>query len=141
MYIYIIYYIIYIYINPIEYIYTYIYIYIYVYIYSINWNSSSSNYNPICKMMLWNLFPPPSSSRNILHCFTHLTHVTHFTHVGHTDEHKSDYRRFLNGDFSKSDTSSLYSHIKSHDVNIFKFQILEILQNEAFKYTKDIHQL
>ena len=24
--------------------------------------------------------------------------------------HKSDYRRFLNGDFSKSDTSSLYSH-------------------------------
>ena len=55
--------------------------------------------------------------------------------------HKSDYRRFLNGDFSKSDTSSLYSHLKSHDVKIFKFQILQILENEAFKFTKDIHQL
>ena len=49
--------------------------------------------------------------------------------------HKSDYRRFLNGDFSKSDTSSLYSQLKSHDVKIFKFQILEILENEAFKHT------
>ena len=55
--------------------------------------------------------------------------------------HKSDNRRFLNGDFSKSDTSSLYSHLKSHDVKIFKFQILEILENEAIKFTKDIHQL
>ena len=55
--------------------------------------------------------------------------------------HKSDYRRLLNGDFSKSDTSSLYSHLKSHDVKIFKFQILEILENEGFKYTKDICQL
>ena len=51
--------------------------------------------------------------------------------------HKSDYRRFLNGDFSKSDTSALYSHLKSHDVANFKFQILEILENEAVKYTKD----
>ena len=56
------------------------------------------------------------------------------------DGHKSDYRNFLNGDFSKSDTSSLYSHIKSHDVKIFKFQILDILENESFKYTKDIRQ-
>ena len=32
--------------------------------------------------------------------------------------HKSDYRKFLNENFSKSDTSSLYSHLKSHDVNI-----------------------
>ena len=55
--------------------------------------------------------------------------------------HKSDYRKFLNGDFSKSDTSSLYSHLKSHDVNILKFQILEILENECFRYTKDIRQL
>ena len=55
--------------------------------------------------------------------------------------HKSDYRRFINGDFSKSDTSSIYSHLKSHDVKIFKFQILEILENEGFKYTKDIRQL
>ena len=51
------------------------------------------------------------------------------------------HRRFLNGDFSKSDTSSLYSHLKFHDVKIFKFQIFEILENEAFKFTKDIHQL
>ena len=55
--------------------------------------------------------------------------------------HKSDYQKFLNGDFSKSDTSSLYSHLKSHDVNIFQFQILEILENEGFRYTKDIRQL
>ena len=55
--------------------------------------------------------------------------------------YKSDYRIFINGDFYKSDTSSLYSHIKSHDVKIFKFQILEILENEGFKYTKDIRQL
>ena len=55
--------------------------------------------------------------------------------------HKSDYRRFLNGDFSKSDTSSLYRHIKSHDVKIFKFQILEFLEDEGLIYTKDIRQL
>ena len=55
--------------------------------------------------------------------------------------HISDYRKFLNGDFSKSDTSSLYSHLKSHDVKILKFLILEILENEGFKYTKDIRQL
>ena len=30
--------------------------------------------------------------------------------------YKSDYRIFLNGDSTKSDTSSLYSHSKSHDV-------------------------
>ena len=47
----------------------------------------------------------------------------------------------LNGDFPKSDTSSLHSHLKSHDVKIFKFQILEILENEGFKYTKHILQL
>ena len=35
--------------------------------------------------------------------------------------HKSDYRRHLNGDFSKSDNSSLYSHLESHDVKTFKF--------------------
>ena len=46
--------------------------------------------------------------------------------------HKSDYRRFLKGDFSKSDTSSLHNHLKSHDVKIFKFQILKILENEGF---------
>ena len=55
--------------------------------------------------------------------------------------HKSDYRRFLYGDFSKSDTSSLYCHLKSHNVKIFKFQILEILENEGFRHTKDIRQL
>ena len=66
-------------------------------------------------------------------------------YVGHIrlrmNGHKSDYRKFLNGDFSKSDTSSLYSHLKSHDVKIFKFQIFKILENEGFKYTKDIRQL
>ena len=29
----------------------------------------------------------------------------------HMNGHKSDYKRFLNGDFSKSDTSSLFSHL------------------------------
>ena len=52
------------------------------------------------------------------------------------NRHKSDYRKFLNGDFSKSDTSSLYSHLKSHDFNILKFQILEILENEGLDITK-----
>ena len=52
--------------------------------------------------------------------------------------HKSDYRKFLNGDFSKSDTSSLYSHLKSNEVKIFKLQVLGILENEGFRYTKDI---
>ena len=55
--------------------------------------------------------------------------------------HKSHYRRFLNGDFSKSDTSSLYSHLISHNVKIFKLKIFKILENEGFKYTKDILQL
>ena len=44
--------------------------------------------------------------------------------------HKSDYRKFLNGDFSKSDTSAFCSHLKSH-VKIYKCQILEILENEG----------
>ena len=52
--------------------------------------------------------------------------------------HKLDYRKFLKGDFSKSYTLSVYSHLGSHDVKIFNFQILEILQNEGFMYTKDI---
>ena len=55
--------------------------------------------------------------------------------------HKSDYRKFLNCDFPKSGTSSLYSDIGSHNVIIFKFQILEILENEGFIYTKDIRQV
>ena len=68
-------------------------------------------------------------------------------YVGQTDNfrlrmngHKSDYRKLFNGDFSKSDTSYLYSHIISHNVKIFKFQIMEIVENEGFKYTKDIRQ-
>ena len=55
--------------------------------------------------------------------------------------HKSDYRRFLNGDISKSDTSAIYSHLKFHDIKIFTFEILEILENEGFKYTKDSRHL
>ena len=55
--------------------------------------------------------------------------------------HRSDYRRFLNGYFSKSDTSVLYSYLKSHDVKIFKFQVLEILENVGLRYTYDIRQL
>ena len=55
--------------------------------------------------------------------------------------HKSDYRRFCNEDFSKSDTSSLYCHLRSHDAKIFKFQILEILENDCFRYINDIRQL
>ena len=47
--------------------------------------------------------------------------------------HKSEYRRLLNGDFSKSDASSLYRHLKSHDVKILKFQLLEILENEGLR--------
>ena len=43
--------------------------------------------------------------------------------------HKSDYGGFLNGDFSKSDTSSLCSNLISHYVKIFKFQILGIHEN------------
>ena len=33
--------------------------------------------------------------------------------------HKSVYRRFLNGDFYKSDTTALCGHLKSHDVKSF----------------------
>ena len=40
--------------------------------------------------------------------------------------HKSVYRTFLNGDFSKSDTSSLYSHLTYYDVKILKFQVLKM---------------
>ena len=54
----------------------------------------------------------------------------------HVNRHKSDYQRFLYGDFSKSDTSAHYSHLKSHDVKIFKFKILEMLENEGSKYNK-----
>ena len=61
--------------------------------------------------------------------------------ISHMNGHKSDYRRLLNGDFSKSDTSALYSHLKSHDVKIFMFHVLEILENEGIKYIKDIRQL
>ena len=55
--------------------------------------------------------------------------------------HKSDHRIFLNGDFSKSDTSALYRHLISYDVKIFKFHVLEIVENEGSKYTEDIRQL
>ena len=55
--------------------------------------------------------------------------------------HKSDYRGFLNGDISKSDTSSLHSNSKSHDAKIFMFQILEIYENEGPIYTNDIRQI
>ena len=49
------------------------------------------------------------------------------------NKHTSDYRRFLNGDFSKSVTSAPYRHLKSHGVEFSKFQILEILLTEGFK--------
>ena len=53
--------------------------------------------------------------------------------------HISDYRRFINGDFSKSDTSSHYSHLKSHDLKFssskywkfLKMKVLNILQTFA----------
>ena len=52
------------------------------------------------------------------------------------DGHNSDYRKFLNGDFSNSDTSSLHSHIRSHDVKIFKFQILKFLKMKVLNILK-----
>ena len=55
--------------------------------------------------------------------------------------HTSNYRRFLNGDFSKSDTSTPYSHFTALVVNIFMFQMLEILETDGFKYAIDIRQL
>ena len=55
--------------------------------------------------------------------------------------HKSDYRRFLNGEFYKSDASSLYRHIGFNDGKIVNFQILEALENESFMNTMDIRQL
>ena len=55
--------------------------------------------------------------------------------------HKSDYQRILNGDLSKSDTSCLYGHLKSHNIKIFKSKILEVLENEGLRYTKDNRQL
>ena len=54
--------------------------------------------------------------------------------------HKSDYRKFLNGDTSKSGSSALYTHLKSHGVDIFKFQILEVLNTEGF-IGKDVRLL
>lgn len=54
--------------------------------------------------------------------------------------HKSDYRKFVNGDTSKSGTSALYGHLKSHGVDFFKFQILEVLKTEGFD-TKDTRKL
>ena len=59
----------------------------------------------------------------------------------HLNGQNSDYRRFLNGDFSKSDTSPPYSHLKSHDVKMFMFQMLEIPKNEGFRYNKDSRYL
>ena len=54
---------------------------------------------------------------------------------------KSDHRRFLNGDISKSDTTTLYNHLKCEDVKILKSQTLEMFENEGLKYTKDIRKL
>ena len=54
------------------------------------------------------------------------------------NRHKSDYRSFLNVDFSKSDTSAHYSQLKSHDVKILKFQILEIHENEGLNIINNI---
>ena len=51
--------------------------------------------------------------------------------------HKSDYRRFLNGNNSKSDASAHYSLLGHHDDKIFKFQILGILKNEGLRYIND----
>ena len=45
------------------------------------------------------------------------------------------------GIFSKSDTSALYSHLGSHNVQKNYFQLLEILENERFRYTKVSRQL
>ena len=64
-------------------------------------------------------------------------------HVGLTNNirlrmngHKSDYRKFVNGYLSKSDTSSIYSHIKSHDVRIFKLQMLKFLTKNVLDTLK-----
>lgn len=51
--------------------------------------------------------------------------------------HKSDYRKFINGDISKCGTSALYSHLKSHGLANFKFQILEVLKSDS-SVTKDV---
>ena len=42
--------------------------------------------------------------------------------------HKSDYRRFLNGDFSKSDTSSVYS--------TYNLMILKFSRSKYWKFLK-----
>ena len=55
--------------------------------------------------------------------------------------HRSNYQRFLNGDFSKSDTSALYSHLKSDNVEIFKFQIFEVPTTEGIKHSNDSRRL
>ena len=53
--------------------------------------------------------------------------------------HKSDYRRFLNGDFLNQILHS-FSHLKSQEIKILKLQILEILETEGFKCNKDSRQ-
>ena len=72
-----------------------------------------------------------------------MCYVCGMQYVGQTNNirlrmngHKSDYRKFVNGDFSKSDTSSLYSHIKSHDVTIFIFQMLKFLKMKVLDTRK-----
>ena len=144
---------------PYEHIYIYIYMCIYVYIYVIQNKSCQGNHCQLCTAFVSTSCV--NSNGRTFHCrnqgtncntkwavYVIMCDVCGMQYVGQTNYirsrmngHKSDYQRFLNGDFYKSDTSSLYSHLKSHDVKIFKFQILEILENESFKYTKDIRQL
>ena len=85
-----------------------------------------------------------NSNGRTFHCHNHGTNcntkwayyvimcdVCGMQYVGETNNvrsringHKSDYQRFLNEDFSNSDTSSPYSHLGSHDAKTFMFQIL-----------------
>ena len=55
--------------------------------------------------------------------------------------HKSDYRRFLNGGSSKSDTSVPYCNLESHDVEIFRIQIWEVLEIDGFEHSNNSSQL
>ena len=55
--------------------------------------------------------------------------------------HISDYRRFLNRYFSKSDTSAICHQLESHVVEILKFQIMELLATNGFMFNKDSRQL
>ena len=57
------------------------------------------------------------------------------------NRHKSDYQRFHNGNFSKSNTSALYCHLKSHGVEMLKLKFLDILETECLKYNNNCHQL